>query len=94
MFIVSEDDEPGNNFRSVERALMHGLGVRDYALPPLPVPRFALSALLRLAGSAKAMPIRTYDSSLLRRAGWHKCCGFEQGLREFTQWYSAHVCGK
>lgn len=88
-FIVSDDDEPGNNFRDVERVLMLGLGVRDYALPPLPVPHIALRALLHLAGPAKAPPTRTYDSSLLKRAGWHKPCGLEQGLREFAAWYAA-----
>lgn len=87
-FIVSEDDEPGNNFRDVERALMLALGVPAYALPPLPVPRVALRALLHLAGPAKAAPTRIYDSSLLKRAGWHKPCGLEQGLREFAAWYA------
>jgi nucleoside-diphosphate-sugar epimerase len=88
-FIVSDDDERGNNFRDVERALMLGLGVRDYAFPPMPVPSVLLSAFLRLAGPAKAAPTRTYDSGLLRRSGWHKPFRLEQGLREFAAWYVA-----
>jgi nucleoside-diphosphate-sugar epimerase len=85
-FIVAEDDEPGNNFREVERVLMRGLGVRDYALPPLPVPLVALRVLLHVAGKAAAA--RKYDSSRLARAGWEKACGFEEGLREFAAWYA------
>ena len=88
-FIVSDDGAPANNYRDVERALMLGMGVRDYAVAPLPVPHSALAGLLRLMGPAKADPFRTYDSSLLTRAGWRKPCGLEQGLREFAAWYAA-----
>ena len=88
-FIVSDDDENGNNFRDVERTLMRGLGVRDYAVPPLRVPPFALSTFMRLLAPEKASPLRTYDNALLKQAGWRKPCGLEQGLREFAAWYAA-----
>jgi nucleoside-diphosphate-sugar epimerase len=86
-FIVSDDDDDGNNFRAVERALMHVLGVPDYWLPPLPVPLPVLSTLIRLLAPAKASPTRIYNNSLLKEAGWRRSCDLRQGLDEFAQWY-------
>ena len=38
IFIVSDDDDPQNNFIDVERFLMGALGVKEYRLPRLPIP--------------------------------------------------------
>jgi nucleoside-diphosphate-sugar epimerase len=91
-FLISEDDDPLNNFRDVERILKREFGVTDYPLSPLPVPSVLLSLLLRQAGRSNANPRRVYDSTRLREEGWSKTCGLEQGLQEFAAWYlSAHL---
>jgi nucleoside-diphosphate-sugar epimerase len=89
IYIVSDDEDPANNFRDVELSLLRAWGRRDYLVPPLPVPPFILSALLRAAGRASTDPGRVYDDAKLRRAGLRKPCGLEQGLREFAVWYAA-----
>lgn len=90
-FLISDDDDPLNNFRDVERILNREFGAADYPLPPLPVPPVLLGLLLRLAGRSNANPQRVYDSARLQETGWRKTCGLEQGLREFAAWYlSAH----
>jgi nucleoside-diphosphate-sugar epimerase len=86
-FLISDDDDPLNNFRDVERILLREFGSGNYPLPLLPVPSSALKALLRLAGRSNSNPERVYDCSRLREVGWRKACNLEQGLREFAAWY-------
>ena len=91
-FLISDDDDPLNNFRDVERILNQEFGTADYPLPPLPVPPSLLGLLLRLSGRSNANPRRAYDSTRLREKGWRKACDLEQGLREFATWYlSIHL---
>lgn len=90
VFIVSDDEDPMNNFRDVERHLMAGLGVRDYPVPPLPVPKLLLSTALQLAGRSNTDPDRIYDGQKLARAGLHhKPYSIESGLREFAAWIAS-----
>jgi nucleoside-diphosphate-sugar epimerase len=87
IYIVSDDDDPLNNFRDVEKMLMQAWGIHDYPVPPLPVPKFFLSALLRLMGRSNYNPDRVYDDSKLQQAGLQKPYRLERGLREFASWY-------
>lgn len=94
-FLVSDDDDPLNNFRDVERILSREFGAADCPLPPLPVSSGLLGLLLRLAGRSNANPRRVYESTRLRETGWRRACSLEQGLREFAAWYlSAHLSGQ
>jgi nucleoside-diphosphate-sugar epimerase len=86
-FNISNDDDPINNFRDIEQILMRELGIRDYLLPLIPVPRPALAAILRLAGRSNSNPDRIYDNAKLKQLGWKTICSIEQGLREFAAWY-------
>ena len=88
IYIVSDDEDPANNFRDVEQFLMQAWGIRDYPVPPLPVPKVFLSVLLRLKGRSNTDPDRIYDSSKLARAGLRaKPLSLDRGLREFASWY-------
>lgn len=89
LFIASEDDDPINNFRDVEIALMKALKITDYALPLLPVPRIVLRQVLRMAGRTKAAPDRIYDSSLLLHSGWNRRRTLADEIGEFAAWYSS-----
>ena len=86
-YFVSDDDDPGNNFRSVEQALMEHLLIQDYGVPILPVPLFVLAAVLRMRGRSCANPRRLYDSSMLVRAGYRKTTTLAHGLARFARWF-------
>lgn len=86
-FLISDDDDPLNNFRDVERILKRELGHIDEGLPVLPVPSMVLRLLLQLSGRSSTNPQRTYDGFRLREAGWHKVCSLEEGLKIFAAWY-------
>jgi nucleoside-diphosphate-sugar epimerase len=87
VFIISDDESPGNNFRDVERRLMAGLGVPDYPVAPAALPRWLLSAALRAAGRTNTNPFRIYDCSKIVGRGLKKPVAFEQGLADFASWY-------
>lgn len=70
VFIVSEDLDPLNNFRSVEQLLMRKLRVLDYTLPLVPVPRAALRALLQWRGRSEIHPDCVYLPSRLQSWGF------------------------
>jgi nucleoside-diphosphate-sugar epimerase len=50
IFIISEDENPANNYRDVEKHLIKELGCKEYFLPRLPLPQILLSTMLKLAG--------------------------------------------
>jgi nucleoside-diphosphate-sugar epimerase len=84
VYLVSDDDSRENQFRTAERLLMETLGIPDYALPPLPIPGWLLSGVLRVAGRSNTDPHRTYDDSKLMRLGFRKLAKLRDGIREFV----------
>lgn len=70
VFIVSEDLDPLNNFRSVEQLLMRKLKVPDYALPLVPVPKAVLRTLLQWRGRSEIHPDCIYLPSRLQSWGF------------------------
>jgi nucleoside-diphosphate-sugar epimerase len=80
VFLVSADDEPGNTFRPVERALMAGLGVADHRLPPLPLPPLALELLLRVTGRLRVRPTARFSPARLASRGFTPPIGFADAL--------------
>lgn len=86
-FLISDDDDPLNNFRDVERILRSELGVDHMRPPALPVPGEILKFLLRASGRSNVNPQRIYDGSALRDAGWRKACSLKEGLHEFAGWF-------
>lgn len=87
IYIVSDDEDPANNFRDVEKILIHAWGIDDYLVPPFPVPKIFLSTLLRLMGRSNYNPDRVYDASKLQQSGLQKPYRLERGLRDFASWY-------
>lgn len=87
VYIVSDDDDPLNNFLDVERELMRLLRIRPYAVPQLPIPRFLLAAALRVAGRHSVGGRRHFDSSQLRRAGYTRRTTLAAGLESFVDWF-------
>jgi len=87
IFIVSDDEQPLNNYRDMEKRLMQAYGVPDYRLPRVPFPEFLLSVLLKLAGRSNTHPFRTYCADKLIKAGLQYTDSFEADLISFADWY-------
>jgi len=83
-FIVSDDDEPINNFRDVEKLLMSELGLAPYPVAPLPVPRQLLELLLRLLKRSNYHVRTVYSSQKLIARGFVKVMDLETALRQFA----------
>jgi nucleoside-diphosphate-sugar epimerase len=86
-YIISDDDDPGNNYRYVEAYLMRHFGIKDYPIPRFPFPLFMLSILLKLTGKTNTNPKRIYLAQKLVNAGFEKKTSFESGLKSFAEWY-------
>lgn len=85
IYHVSSDDDPENNFATVEKVLSQALGVRPRGLPLLPVPAQVLSLLLGLAGRSETDSARIYDSRKLHAAGFKPTDSVVRAVREFGE---------
>lgn len=89
LFIVSDDDDPKNNFIDVERILMKVLGIQDYRFPQLPVPLRVLKLLLTSLGRNNVNPRCNFDPTKLRKLGFKSPVSLREGLTEYAAWYRA-----
>jgi len=83
IFNVSADEDPDNNFRSVETVLRESLGLSPRRLPLLPVPASALALLLRMRGRSDTDIARIYDSQKLFDTGFRPPESVVQAVRGF-----------
>ena len=65
IYIISSDNDPSNNFLSVESIVLSALGRRSRKLPVLHFPQLILSVLLRLRGRSASNVARIYDCKKL-----------------------------
>lgn len=94
IFIVSDDDDPKNNFIDVEQFLMNALGVKKYFLPRLPVPLALLRCLLTLMGRNNVNPRCDFDPGKLRKLGFKNPVSLSEGLAEYAAWYRVSHLGE
>lgn len=87
-YIMSEDDEPRNNFQDVEHLLRREFR-RVRGEDVMTMPPFLLSALLKLKGLSDTNPNRVYSGEKLRCAGFVRPLAFDAALREFATWFLA-----
>ncbi|MBC7405100.1 MAG: NAD-dependent epimerase/dehydratase family protein [Cytophaga sp.] len=87
VFIVSEDDNPGNNFADVERFLMEQLELKSYQVPTVSIPLGVLSFLLKFLDKNDANPRCNFDSRKLLALGFTRPVEFEAGLKIYCDWY-------
>jgi nucleoside-diphosphate-sugar epimerase len=85
--VVSDDDDPLNNFQDVEGLLMEGLGLSPYPVPRLPVPRQILELLLRLRGRVGVDTRTSYLGDRLQQSGFVKPIDLATALRQFAWAY-------
>lgn len=88
IFIISDDDDPHNNFKDVERFLMEKLGAKGYGLPRIPVPLSVLKFFLMSLGRNNINPRCDFDSRKLRALGYKSTVELRDGLAEYAAWYS------
>ncbi|MFA6051838.1 MAG: NAD-dependent epimerase/dehydratase family protein [Methylobacter sp.] len=94
IFIVSDDDDPQNNFIDVERFLMGALGVKEYRLPRLPIPMAVLKFFLMSLGRNNVNPLCDFDPCKLRKLGFKSPVSLIDGLAEYAAWYRASYLGE
>lgn len=85
LYFVSDDDAAENTFRGVERVLQQGLGVKDYPVPPLPMPISCLTTALRLAGRLEHYPSVRFSNARLSHAGFSAPVSFRQALERYAE---------
>jgi nucleoside-diphosphate-sugar epimerase len=85
-YIVSDDDDPENNYKDIVIYLATTL--RREIPPHLPIPfqPQLLSLVLRLAGRTNFNPERIYSSSRLISTGYRKQITFRKALERFADW--------
>jgi len=87
VFIVSDDDDPDNNFAYIERFMLRVLGLGDYRLPRISLPLWILAALLAVRGRNNINPHCVYDSGKLRRLGYKPPISLAAGLDEYASYH-------
>jgi nucleoside-diphosphate-sugar epimerase len=85
VFIVSDSDDPLNNFRDVERICMEEMALAPYRLAPPEAPRQLLETLMRLRNRPNVRLATEYSNDKLLRAGFVKPVSLESALRRFAR---------
>ena len=88
IFIISDDENPLNNFRDVESCLMHRLAIPAYPAR-CALPQAVLSLLLRMRGRSLTNPETLFSCDKLRQLGFIKPVNFDAALAAFASWYAA-----
>jgi nucleoside-diphosphate-sugar epimerase len=90
-FIVSQDDEPGNDYASIEAFFVRRFGAARYPLPPLSPPAAMLRWALRIAGRSNVEPQRRYSAAKLAQRGFARPRPFAAALEEYAGWIEQHA---
>lgn len=93
-FLVSNDDDPKNNFVDVEEFLMDALGVERYRLPRLPLPPVLLKWLLILLGRNLVNPRCNFTQEKLHREGFLSPVSLSEALSAYVVWHRASQLGE
>lgn len=94
VFIVSDDDEPNNNFAYVEQFLIDKVAFKPHPLLRVRLPAIILSALLAIRGRNNINPYCNYDSGKLLGLGFKKVISLEDGLAEYARWHQSKERGE
>ena len=89
VFIVSDDDCPGNNYLDVESLLRQRLRQSPYRTPIVPLPAALLRALLRLSGRSGVDPEVKFSAGKLTALGFQRPVSLDDGLEAFARWYKS-----
>ena len=90
-FIVSQDEEPQNNYAAIEAFFAQRFGAGRYPFRPLEWPSGALRAALSLAGRSNVEPQRRYSGAKLARRGFRAPRPFAAALDAYAAWIRQHA---
>ena len=88
-FIVSQDDEPDNNYAAIEAFFARRYHVKPS--PAIAVPPALLGMALRVAGRSNAEPSRRYSNARLLGRGFCPPRPFAAALEEYAAWVEQHA---
>lgn len=94
VFIISDDDQPANNYRDVEKCLGKRLNARGFYIPIIPLPAYLLSIALTILKRSSVNPSRIYSSEKLKRYGFKGNVQIEEGIALFANWYNEEILHK
>jgi nucleoside-diphosphate-sugar epimerase len=92
-FIVSQDDEPQNEYAALEAFFAERFGRSRYPLPPVPLPGGLHRLALRLAGRSDAEPRRRYSGAKLAARGFAGPRPMAEALDEYAAWIRQRIEG-
>lgn len=88
IFLISADDEPGNNYQAIDAILGGAMG-KPTPKRSMCLPHWGLRLLLALAGRSQSNPQLIYDSSKLQSWGFQRKTDFEDDLERFAHSYQS-----
>jgi nucleoside-diphosphate-sugar epimerase len=91
IFIISDDDDISNNYRSIEKYLLKNFGYENYLLPIIPLPLIFLNIILRLNRRPFFNINKKYECKKILRSGYEKSILFDEGLFNFADWYKNKI---
>lgn len=83
VFIISDDEDPNNNYWYVEKELIRAMNLPKYPLPLIPLPLFMLELALFLSKRGISRTRRRYEWRSLKKAGYQKKMSFTKALQLF-----------
>jgi nucleoside-diphosphate-sugar epimerase len=86
-YIVAADEDPLSRFRPVERLLMRALGVRDYRVPPVRLPRPVVRTAFDVTGRAHGLPFTSIESPALTALGFRHPVTMATAVEAFAAWF-------
>lgn len=89
VFNISDDDDPANNYLSVETILKKELGTNKKSWPKFELPNIVLSFILRCLRRDNIHTNRVYSSEKIANLGYKKEVLFETAVINFAAWYSS-----
>lgn len=88
VFLVSADEEPNNNYQSVDSRLGQVMGKPGFKMK-LALPRWILKRILAVTGRSQSNPQLVFDASKLKSWGFVAPAVFDEKLAEFAESYMA-----
>lgn len=90
IFIVSDDEDPSNEYRKMELSMLRSFRKKDYFIPVVPIPLFVLGSILKFSGRTNCNPLTVYSCSKLVGEGFTKKKPFQECLIDFINWYNVN----
>ncbi len=91
LFIISDDNNPFNNYRDIEDILIQKLSLSRYPIPRIPFPGFLLTQLLWLLKKPITQTKRIFIWDRLLDAGYKKATTMDEELTRFCEWYQSEA---